>query len=183
VISDLHFVDAVVAENGAVVEFPDSGYNTATGQPPPERFLEALREAGIQFEVGQVVVEAAAVEAQRILDVIRRQELPLVLAFNRSRLMVLPQTISKATGLRRALAILRLSPHNAVAIGDAENDHELIHACEVGVAVAWGSEALKASADYVLPGDRGRLHPGARQSPARTLANRHRTPAHSRPHR
>ncbi|MBM3775884.1 MAG: hypothetical protein FJW37_12090, partial [Acidobacteria bacterium] len=52
-----------------------------------------------------------------------------------------------------ALMILRLSPHNAIAIGDAENDHELLRACEVGVAVAWGSEALKASADYVLPGE------------------------------
>jgi hypothetical protein len=67
--------------------------------------------------------------------------------------MVLPQAISKATGLGEALAILRLSPHNAVAIGDAENDHELLHSCEVGVAVAWGSEALKTSADHVLPGD------------------------------
>ena len=76
-----------------------------------------------------------------------------MLLFNRSRVMVLPQAISKATGLGEALAILRLSPHNAVAIGDAENDHELLHSCEVGVAVAWGSEALKASADHVLPGD------------------------------
>lgn len=67
--------------------------------------------------------------------------------------MVLPQAVSKATGLREALTILRLSAHNAVAIGDAENDHELLRVCEVGVAVAWGSEALKAAADFVLPGD------------------------------
>jgi hypothetical protein len=40
-----------------------------------------------------------------------------------------------------------------VGIGDAENDHELLRVCEVGVAVAWGSEKLKAVADYVLPGD------------------------------
>jgi hypothetical protein len=77
----------------------------------------------------------------------------MVLAFNRGRVMVLPQAISKATGLREALTILRLSAHNALAIGDAENDHELLRLCEVGVAVAWGSEALKAAADYVLPGD------------------------------
>ena len=76
-----------------------------------------------------------------------------MLVFNRSRVMVLPQAISKATGLREALAILRLSPHNTVAIGDAENDHELLRSSEVGVAVAWGSEVLKASADYVLAGD------------------------------
>ena len=64
--------------------------------------------------------------APRILAILQRLELPLVLTFNRSRVMVLPQAISKATGLRHAHAILRLSPHNTVAIGDAENDHELL---------------------------------------------------------
>ncbi len=152
VAGDLHFVDAVVAENGAVVAFPDSGYTEILAGSPPPGVLSELRVQGIPHAVGQVVVEAAAVDSTRILAVLQRLELPLVLVFNRSRVMVLPQAISKATGLRKALAILRLSEHNAVAIGDAENDHELLRACEAGVAVAWGSEALKRSADYVLPG-------------------------------
>jgi hypothetical protein len=41
-----------------------------------------------------------------------------VLLFNRSRLMVLPQAMSKGTGLRAALNELRLSAHNAIATGD-----------------------------------------------------------------
>ena len=149
----LHFVDAVVAENGAVVEFPASGYQRRNGLPPPPAFLRALEQVGIHFDAGQVVVEADAADAHAILTIIRRLELPLTLAFNRSRLMVLPQTVSKATGLRQALAILRLSPRNALGIGDAENDHELLQVCEVGVAVAWGSDVLKSMADDVLPGD------------------------------
>ncbi len=153
VAGDLHFVDAVVAENGAVVEFPDTGYSRIIGEPPAPELLERLRKEGISFDLGQVVVEAAADDSGRILDVVRRLELPLALLFNRGRVMVLPQAISKATGILQALTILRLSPHNAVAIGDAENDHELLKACEVGVAVAWGSEALKRTADYVLPGE------------------------------
>jgi hydroxymethylpyrimidine pyrophosphatase-like HAD family hydrolase len=48
------------------------------------------------------------------------------IAFNRSRLMVLPQSVSKATCLREALTTLRLSAHNAIGIGDAENDHALL---------------------------------------------------------
>jgi len=102
--------------------------------------------------VGRAVIEAAATDAPRVLEVIRQQELPLVLAFNRSRLMVLPQGVSKATGLQAALAMLRLSPRNAVAVGDAENDHELLRLVEVGVAVEWGSKALRAAADVTLPG-------------------------------
>ena len=173
VAGDLHFVDAVVAENGAVVEFPDSGYSTVNGPPPNQALLAALSQEGIPFASGRVVVEANADDAGRIVSVVRRLELPLVLAFNRGRVMVLPQTISKATGVKQALTILRLSPHNAVAVGDAENDHELLSACEVGVAVAWGSEALKASADYVLPGD----GPPAVAPYVRALANRQRVPA------
>ena len=40
-----------------------------------------------------------------------------------------------------------------IAIGDAENDHDLLAACEFGVAVGWGSPALCKVADRVLHGD------------------------------
>lgn len=153
VAGDLHFADAVVGENGCVVEFPASGYRSVLAPAPPQVFLDELRAAGVLFAAGESVVEADSSQARAILSVLQRLELPLVLAFNRGRVMVLPQAVSKATGLRRALTILRLSPHNAMGIGDAENDHELLGACEVGVAVAWGSEALKAAADHVLPGE------------------------------
>jgi hydroxymethylpyrimidine pyrophosphatase-like HAD family hydrolase len=148
----LRFVDAIVAENGAVLAFPASGHSTVIGRPPVPAFLEELRRRGIRIEVGQCVVEADASAAHEILQVIRELELPLVLLFNRGRLMVLSQAISKATGLREALAALRLSAHNAIGIGDAENDHEMIDLCELGVAVSWGSAALTAAADEVLEG-------------------------------
>jgi hypothetical protein len=145
-------VDAVVAENGAVLAFP-SGHSRLLGHPPPPVFLDELRHRGIEFAEGQCVVEADAASAPRILAVIRELELPLVLVFNRDRLMVLPQAISKGTGLRKALAALRLSVHNAIAIGDAENDHDLLAVCEVAVAVGWGSQALQKIADEVLHGN------------------------------
>ena len=44
--------------------------------------------------------------------------------------MILPQRVSKATGLRRALSALRSSEHNAVGTGDAENDRALLETCE-----------------------------------------------------
>jgi hydroxymethylpyrimidine pyrophosphatase-like HAD family hydrolase len=152
VAGDLHMVDAVVAENGAVIAFPDSGYIRQLGAEPPPALLAALAHERIALRAGRSVVETDAREAARVLAVVQRLELPLALAFNRARLMVLPHAVSKATGLMQALQIMRLSPRNAVAIGDAENDHELLRVCELGVAVAWGSSALKASADAVLPG-------------------------------
>lgn len=150
---DLHVVDAVVAENGAVLHFPATGYTSVLAAPPPPTLLDELTARNIPHTAGQCLVEAAAADAPAILDAIRTRELPLVLIFNRSRLMLMPQSVTKATGLREALAIARLSPHSAVAIGDAENDHELLRGCEVGVAVSWGSESLRAAADVVIDGD------------------------------
>jgi len=152
VAGDLRFVDAVVAENGAVLAYPASGHSMVLGSPPPARFVDELRQRRIDIAVGACVVEAHASDAHAVLTLLREMELPLVLLFNRGRLMILPETVSKAAGLREALAGLRLSAHNAIAIGDAENDHRLLEVCEIGVAVGWGSAALKAVADEVLEG-------------------------------
>jgi len=149
---DLNFVDAIVAENGAVIAFPN-GQTRLVGHLPPQIFFDELRRRGVKFRSGQCVVEADASAAATILATIRDLELPLVILFNRSRLMVLPQAISKGTGLRHALNILRLSPHNAIAIGDAENDHDLLAECELAAAVGWGSARLQVEADEVVKGD------------------------------
>lgn len=153
VAGDLHFVDGIVAENGAVVHFPDSGRTTSLAPAIKDSFVQELRRRGIPFHAGQCLVDADANEAPRLLEVIRSLEQPLVLAFNRSRVMVLPQGVSKATGLAVTLNTLRISPRNTLAIGDAENDYELLRFAEVGVAVEWGSAALRASADIVLSGE------------------------------
>jgi len=148
---NLQFVDAVVAENGAVLSFPN-GNTRVLGRPAQDIFFEELRRREIPFNAGQCVVETDAAWAPQVLAVIRELELPLSMFFNRGRLMMLPQAISKGIGLREALTVLRLSAHNAIGIGDAENDHDLLATCEFGVAVEWGSEALQETADIVLPG-------------------------------
>ena len=133
----LHFVDGVVAENGAVIHFPDSGYTSRRAPALPPDFLDELRRRGIPHRTGDCLVDADANDAPRLLEVIRALEMPLVLAFNRSRVMTLPQGVSKATGLDAALNVLRKSPRNTLAIGDAENDYELLRPAEVGAAVEW----------------------------------------------
>ena len=152
VAGDLHFVDVVVAENGAVVYFPHSDHLTLLAPPIPTALDEELHRRGVPHVRGRCLIDGSADDAARILDVIHVLETPYVLLFNRSRVMTLAQGITKATGLRAALEMLRLSPHNTVAIGDAENDHELLRLAEIGVAVEWGSPSLKAAADDVVAG-------------------------------
>jgi len=179
VAGDLHFVDGVIAENGAIVHFPDSGHTSTLAPPVPEGFVMELRRRGIPFGLGRSLVDADATEAPRLLEVIRALELPLVLIFNGGRVMVLPQGVSKATGLHVALDMLRLSPRNTVAIGDAENDHELLRLAEVGVAVEWASPALRSAADILLQGS----GPPAVASYVRALASSGRLPTPPRARR
>ncbi len=152
VAGNLECFNAVVAENGAVLYFPESQRYVVMGHAPAPAFVEGLRQLGILFDTGDCVVETGAVHALSVLQLIQSLELPLTLAFNRSRLMVLPPGIAKSIGLARVLATMRLSIHNTVGIGDAENDHDLLDACEVGVAVEWGSRALRSVADEIIAG-------------------------------
>jgi len=153
VAGELHFVDGVIAENGAVLHFPESDHTSLLAPTVPQAFLDELARRGVACRAGTSLVDANASDAPVILDVIRSLELPLVLIFNKGRVMTMPQGVSKGTGLRAALDILRLSARNTLAIGDAENDHELLRLAEVGVAVPWGSAALRATADLTLAGD------------------------------
>lgn len=152
VAGDLHFVDGVVAENGAVVHFPEGGHTSVIAPRVPAAFVHELSQRGIAFRAGESLVDADAADAARLLEIIRGLELPLVLVFNKGRVMTVPQGVSKATGLHAALQTLRLSPRNMLAIGDAENDHELLRLAEIGVAVPWASASLRAAADDTIDG-------------------------------
>lgn len=150
--TDLTCFDVVVAENGAVVDFPLRRRHVVLGHPPPVAFVDELKRRGVACEPGEALVEADADASGTMIEVIHALELPLVLTFNRGRVMALPQAVGKSTGLKHALTTLRISIHNTIAIGDGENDHDLLDACEVGVAVEWGSAALRAAADEVIRG-------------------------------
>jgi haloacid dehalogenase-like hydrolase/Helicase HerA, central domain len=79
----------------------------------------------------------------------------LQIVFNKGAVMVLPAGINKASGLKAALARLRLSPLNVVGIGDAENDHAFLRACGCAVAVANALPMVKEDADIVTSTARG----------------------------
>src|SRR5436309_924081 len=51
-LNDLQRFDVVVAENGAVLFFPESQRTVQLGAEPPERFLAGLRQQGIDYAVG-----------------------------------------------------------------------------------------------------------------------------------
>jgi haloacid dehalogenase-like hydrolase/Helicase HerA, central domain len=107
------------------------------------------------LSIGQCIVATWHPHEATVLDVIRDLGLELQVIFNKDAVMVLPSGVNKATGLKVALKELHLSPHNAVGVGDAENDHVFLSMCECSVAVANALPALKERADLVTAGSHG----------------------------
>jgi hydroxymethylpyrimidine pyrophosphatase-like HAD family hydrolase len=158
VAGDLHFVDGVVAENGAILHFPDSGHTTMLAPPVPGVFGDALRRRGVPHRAGECLLDADANEAPGLLDVIRSLEPPLVQLYNGGRVMTPPQGESKATGHERMLQTIRRTPRNMLAIGDAENDHELLRLIlGEGLIVAVAGTAIGTAVAYAFAAVLARL--------------------------
>ena len=143
-----HF-DAIVGENGAVLARPGTT-DVALAPPLSVDLAMRLEAEGVPFRRGQVLLAMDARFDDAVYDAIRQLGLDCQLVRNRHALMVLPSGITKGSGVGSALAALNLSLHNTIAIGDAENDHALLDACEIGVAVGNAIDPLKHHADLVL---------------------------------
>ena len=159
--------ERVVAENGALLYRPDTGEERVLGEAPAAAFVEDLKRRGVdRLSVGRCIVATWEPFERQVLESIRDLGLELQVIFNKGAVMVLPSGINKASGLKAALAELNISAHNAVAVGDAENDHAMLSLCECSAAVANALPAVKDKVDIDLTQDHGA---GVRELIARML--------------
>jgi len=148
--------DRIVAENGALLYRPASHEKKLLADAPAREFVDALTGLGIQpLSVGECIVATWHPNESKVLEVIHKLGLELQIVFNKGAVMILPPGINKKSGLQAVLEELQLSRHNAVGVGDAENDHAFLAICECGVAVANALPALKERADFVTRASRG----------------------------
>jgi len=152
----MEIFDRVVAENGAVLYSPATKQQRLLCETLPMEFIRAVRHSEI-FPLceGRVIVATERPNETEILGFIRDLGLELQVIFNKSAVMVLPSGVNKASGLQVALQEIGLSVHNAVGIGDAENDHAFLAATECSVAVDNAVEGLKKRVDFVTRGRHG----------------------------
>jgi hydroxymethylpyrimidine pyrophosphatase-like HAD family hydrolase len=144
---DEHF-DLTVPENGAILRAAEGHRRLA--RPVDPELAKALQRRGIPVQPGQVILACDAVYDAEVFEEIRRLDLDCQLVRNRAALMVIPASVTKASGLGAGLRELGLSARSAIAIGDAKNDLALLDACELGVAVANAVPVVKQRADLVL---------------------------------
>jgi hypothetical protein len=148
--------ERVVAENGGLLYRPSTREEVVLAEPPPEKFLDLLKQKGVSpLSVGKVIVATWEPNETAVLDAIRTLGLELQVIFNKGAVMVLPSGINKASGLRAAVAEMKLSVHNVVAVGDAENDHAFLSICECAAAVGNAVPLIKERADIVTSAGKG----------------------------
>jgi HAD superfamily hydrolase (TIGR01484 family) len=147
----LELFDAVVAENGALLFVPARKEEIPLAEPPPEALVARLRELGVTpLSVGRTIIATWEPNETLVLKAIRDLGLEQHIIFNKGAVMVLPSEINKASGLKSALKLLRLSPYNVVGIGDAENDQAFLSSCGCAVAVNNALPAVKSKTDFVV---------------------------------
>jgi HAD superfamily hydrolase (TIGR01484 family) len=152
----LDLCDRIVAENGALVYNPATRECKRLAERPPDVFIQDLQRRGVkELSVGAVIVATWRPHEHQVIEAIRDSGLELQIIFNKDAVMILPAGVNKMTGLCAALDDMRLSRHNVVAIGDAENDNAFLDGCECSVAVANALPTLKQKATLVTVGARG----------------------------
>jgi HAD superfamily hydrolase (TIGR01484 family) len=146
----------VVAENGALLYHPADSTEKLLGEAPPRQFIQALQERGVTpLVTGRVIVATLHPYEKTVVEVIGKLGLELQIIFNKGAVMILPAGVNKGTGLALALRELKISAHNVVGVGDAENDHSFLSLCGFSVAVANALPAVKEQADYTTRADHG----------------------------
>jgi HAD superfamily hydrolase (TIGR01484 family) len=153
---DLSPFDLVIVENGAVVYEPRTRAETLLGKPPSTEFVARLKELGVdRLQIGRVIVATWIPHQTAVLQAIQESGLELHITFNRAAVMVLPAGVTKASGMIYALRKLGLSPHEAVGVGDSENDHSFLARCECAATVASAVPSIRKSASLVARGANG----------------------------
>ena len=64
--------------------------------------------------------------------------------------------INKATGLAKALDILKINPSETVTIGDSETDIPLFEFCGFSIALNHSDKIVKSKANHVVSGNEGK---------------------------
>ena len=157
IFSPLDLFDRVVAENGALLYRPETREEKVLGEAPAPEFIELLKQRGVNpLGVGNIIVATREPYEKIAIEVIRDLGLELQVIFNKGAVMILPSGLNKATGLVAALSELNLSSHNAIGVGDAENDHAFLGQCECAVAVANAIPMVMERADFVTQNNNGK---------------------------
>jgi len=100
--------------------------------------------------------EEDAKKAYKILEELGYLKQGLAVLVSRHAVHIMPKDCGKGKGVKRVVEKMGYDMSEVLAVGDAENDLEMIKMAGVGVAVADAQEVLKREADIVAPEPAGK---------------------------
>lgn len=153
-----------IGENGGIIR---AGYGRdlvklGDGSPPRKALddlVNAYRQKGIGIEPYSVpyrfvdVAFARTVPVQEVRDILRDH--PVEVLDTGFAIHLHPPGVSKGTAFGRLADMIGLGTRDFLAVGDAENDIELLRRAGIGVAVANSHPDLARSADRVTKKEYG----------------------------
>jgi HAD superfamily hydrolase (TIGR01484 family) len=140
----LPLFDLIVAENGGLLHWPESGRERLLTREPPEELVDCLRRRGVTpLTVGRSIIATQEIYSGVIQEVLDELECRYHAIPNKGALMILPSDVDKRSGLLAALEELNLQPDRIAGVGDAENDWAFLEICGCSAAVANALPSLK----------------------------------------
>ncbi|CAL5223726.1 g6283 [Coccomyxa viridis] len=122
------------------------------GEPTPESIgpLRGFLDDGGTFQKMILMTTEEQLKGIRPLVLAALQDSATLTTALPGMLEVLPPGASKGSGVTRLLQELNVEPQNLMALGDGENDVEMLQLAGLGIAVANAGAPAKAAADVVL---------------------------------
>ncbi len=152
--------DMVICENGGVVRFSYDGEDIVLGDK--KKCVRAAKKLSEYFDLefldeeyrkSEVCIRRTfpAEEARKIIDGMGVKLLDSGYAYH-----IVDEKISKGFALKYMAKKIGIDVKNFLAIGDSENDIEMLEVAGIGVAVANADLKLKRIANIVVPGENGK---------------------------
>lgn len=141
----------IIAENGGAVSYQKEIYQLFSNELPQQALahLQTLMPVKRLFS-DQWRLSAVSLDNSMDLQQVRAalKDFEIKIEETGFAIHLLNKGQTKAAGVRKIAEILNIEMAEIVAIGDADNDKEMLQECGYGIAVANASAAAAASADY-----------------------------------
>ncbi len=144
----IELVDAIVAENGAVIYLPKDSKKIIIRFDDLSKIKERLLKFNIPIETFDVIISVKREVEELIKKLINESGVDAKIEYNVDTVMIMPKIVNKLRGVQMALKLLNIKG-GFIAFGDGENDAEVIDKANIGIAVANATEIVKAKADYI----------------------------------
>ncbi len=142
--------DAIVAENGAIIYFPETRNTIRINEVDGKRICRVFSNANFPVTLRDSTVSVKRRYERGIRRILDSEGLEANLERNVDRIMVLPRNVNKKAGIRIALEELGIEPKSCAFFGDSENDISMFTFPGLTVATKNAHPELKKQADEIL---------------------------------